>query len=49
MWEFNYEKILAESLKYINKEQLEEVRFQVENISRMLNALTKSISERSEW
>lgn len=40
--------ILAENLKYINKEQLEEIRFQIGNVSRMLNALTKSISERSE-
>ena len=40
--------ILAESLKYINKEQLEEIRFQIGNVSRMLNALTKSISERGE-
>ena len=40
--------ILAENLNYINKEQLEEIRQEICSISRMLNALTKSISERSE-
>ena len=40
--------ILAENLNYIKKEQLDTIRSQIGNISRMLNALTKSISERSE-
>lgn len=40
--------ILAEKLDYVNKEQLEEIRLEIGNISRMLNALAKSISERSE-
>ena len=40
--------ILAENLNYINKEQLEEIRQEIGSTSRMLNALTKSISERSE-
>ena len=40
--------ILAENLNYINKEQLEEIRQEIGSTSRMLNALTKSIYERSE-
>lgn len=40
--------ILAEKLDYVNKEQLEEIRLEIGSISRMLNALAKSISERSE-
>lgn len=40
--------ILAEKLDYVNKEQLEEIRLEIGSISRMLNALAKSISEQSE-
>ena len=40
--------ILAENLNYINKEQLEEIRQEIGSTSRMLNALAKSVSERSE-
>lgn len=40
--------ILAEKLNYVNKGQLEEIRLEIGSISRMLNALAKSISERSE-